>query len=107
MPIARSRSAKRPAPEVRQFEAAESVTLSLFADEKEDPAGGGVLLRQAIGDLGQRLRRRDSDRDRNPGPLLHRASQIARMRFELGFEPDQAQERFVYRIDFEVGREVG
>jgi hypothetical protein len=35
--------------------------------------------------------------------LLHRASQIARMRFELGFEPDQAQERFVDRIDFEVG----
>jgi hypothetical protein len=29
------------------------------------------------------------------------------MRFELSFEPDQTQERFVDRIDFEVGCEVG
>ena len=95
------------APQVGKFEAAESVPLSLFAEEKANPAGGGVLLRQAIGHLGQRLRRRNSDRDRNPGPLLHRASQIARMCLTPGFEPDQAQERFVDRIDFEVGREVG
>src|SRR5277367_204654 len=76
MPIARSRSAKRPAmPDSRQFEAAESLALSLFAEEKANPAGGGVLLRQAIGDLGQRLRRRDSDRDQNlvasPNRVIH------------------------------------
>ena len=81
--------------------------MRLFAEENADPAGGGVLLRQAVGDLGQRLRRRDSDRDRNPRPLLDRASQSRACASHLGFEAGEAQKRFVDRIDFEVGREVG
>ena len=39
------------APKVRQFEPAESVTLRLFAEEKADPAGGDILLCQAVRDF--------------------------------------------------------
>ena len=52
-----------------------------------DAAAFGVFLGEAVGDLGQRLGRRDPDRDRNPGPLLDRAAQLARMRFKRASKP--------------------
>jgi len=76
--------------------------LRRFVEKATDPAGGGVLLRKAVRDLGERLRRRDPDRDRNPRPLLDRAPQLARMRLTPRLEAGEAEKRFVDRIDFEV-----
>ena len=39
--------------------------------------------------------------------MLDRAPQLTRVRLTLRLEAGQAQEGVIYRIDFEVGREVG
>jgi hypothetical protein len=63
------RQATGDSPQVGEFEAAEGVTLRLFAEQKVDPAGGGILLRQPIGDLGERFRRRDVIRRQSGSPI--------------------------------------
>src|ERR1700761_2475133 len=87
MPISRKRSARRLAIplKIREFELGDSVALRRLVEKAAD-ARGRVLLREAVGDFGERLRRRDANRDRNARPLLDRAPQLARMRFEAQLE---------------------
>ena len=101
------RQAAGDAPQVRQFKARESFALRRFVEKTTDAGGCGVFFREAVRDLRERLRRRDPDRDRNSGPLQHRAPQLARMRLTPRLEAGEAEKSFVDRVDFKVRGEVG
>jgi hypothetical protein len=77
-----------------------------LTQQQTHAAAIGVLLGETVGDLGERLAGRDPDRYRNPGPLSHGAAQLAGMGFKACLEAGEAKERFVDRVDFQIGREA-
>jgi hypothetical protein len=92
------------APQISQFHPAEQFSLRCFAQQQADAAAIGVFLCKAVRDLGDHLGRRDTDRHRNPGPLLHRSPQVARVGFKARVESGEVQERFVDRSRSVVGQ---
>ena len=70
------------APEIGEAKARQGLILRRFIQQQHSPPVFLILLGDVIGDLGQRLGRRDADRDRNAGPLQHRGAQRAGVRFE-------------------------
>ena len=67
------------APKIGQLHFRKRRLLRCRRQQQGDPAGGRVLLRHAVRGLGERLGRRDPDRDGNTGPLQHGSAQRPRM----------------------------
>ena len=70
------------APQIGELEARQSRILRRLIEQQHHAAMFLILLRDVIGDLGQRLGRRNTDRHRNAGPLQHGGAQRPGMAFE-------------------------
>ena len=97
----------RHAPQIGQLHRGQLGIDRRFVHQQKHAAGRRVLLGAAVRDLGERLGRRDADRDRNPGPLQHGPAQLAGMAFQPALETAETEKGLIDRVDFEIGREAG